>query len=231
MREIAVAVGQVFGNRTHVWQLRRETYRALTGWRGSIDRTELSVQLERNEVLLWLVAIYDRHVRRQHDAGNTRSRRIRKPTWGGRESYNPQRIKRNNVYKLFIEAVPYLDRAAIERLAGHLDDFEWFKAAAQPAGGRPKVGPVDNKAQLKSIPMFDAKSTQWVKNKTAANIEEVGVDTLADYRLASNGGIVADDGMRGIDRDGRMWRKVGTKRSHPRYLLTSLKKKPRTHTS
>lgn len=69
-------------------------------------------------------------------------------------------------------------------------------------------------------PSFDPDCDNWVKNVEVARIEGLTVRTLATYRSE---GISSHDGRFGRDRDGRVWRRPGTRTSHPRYLRSTLK--------
>ena len=71
----------------------------------------------------------------------------------------------------------------------------------------------------KDTPAFDRDSGEWVKNTDAASIESVESATLGKYRT---NGIRNADGTLGRDPDGRVWRRPGTKRSHPWYLKSTL---------
>lgn len=97
-------------------------------------------------------------------------------------------------------------------------------AVIQPPVLRPKIKSPDEAAQgaerLSQIPQLDRQSRAWVKAETAGDLDGVTVRTLATYR---NQGIASPDGMSGVDRDGRQWRKAGTSGSHPWYLKSSLR--------
>jgi hypothetical protein len=72
------------------------------------------------------------------------------------------------------------------------------------------------------IPPLDLGSGKWVTNKEAAKMEGLSTRSLADYRKPGHAKYIAEDKMSGIDKDGRMWRRQGTKRSHPYYYVPSL---------
>jgi hypothetical protein len=78
------------------------------------------------------------------------------------------------------------------------------------------------KAALQELKSTTPKLTTgdgiWVSNKLAAKLEGVKTRTLADYRC--NG---ISNGLLGRDHQGRVWRKPGTKNSHPLYLRSTLK--------
>ncbi len=69
-------------------------------------------------------------------------------------------------------------------------------------------------------PPLDRDSGKWIKNKRAADLEGIETRTLADYRTQ---GIKTADGNLGRDKDGRVWRRKGTPRSHPWYLRSTLR--------
>jgi hypothetical protein len=73
-----------------------------------------------------------------------------------------------------------------------------------------------------SAPPLDRTSGAWVSNKRAAEIDGVETRTLADYRVR---GIKDAGGNLGRDKDGRVWRREGTSRSHPWYLRSTLRAK------
>ena len=70
-----------------------------------------------------------------------------------------------------------------------------------------------------STPPLNKENGQWVRNKRAATLDGLKTRTLADYR---HDGIALSDGTFGRDRDGRLWRRQGTRNSHPWYLKSSL---------
>lgn len=69
-------------------------------------------------------------------------------------------------------------------------------------------------------PKLDTDNGQWIKNKLAAKLEGVEPRTLAAYRQS---GLANADNDFGCDRDGRIWRRQGTSKSHPWYLRSTLK--------
>jgi hypothetical protein len=89
---------------------------------------------------------------------------------------------------------------------------------SRPSAGEPPEIPRDP-AELPPIPTLDRNSPDWVRNREAARKEGIQTRTLAQYR---HEGQVAPDGMSGIDPEGRMWRRAGTKTSHPWYYKPSL---------
>ena len=91
----------------------------------------------------------------------------------------------------------------------------------------PPVGKVSPETQTDSeiakleaeTPSLDRENGNWVSNKTAAKIEGIQAETLADYRKV---GIRNSERKLGRDHDGRVWRREGTPNSHPWYLKSSL---------
>lgn len=73
--------------------------------------------------------------------------------------------------------------------------------------------------ELGSIPPFQNDSGSWITQKRAAAIAGITTQTLGKYR---RDGQVSADRMSGIDRFGRIWRRQGTKASHPWYLKSSI---------
>ncbi len=71
-----------------------------------------------------------------------------------------------------------------------------------------------------ATPKLDRENGKWVKNKRAAELEGLEIGTLSDYRVP---GEKTDDQMFGRDKDGRIWRREGTPKSHPWYLRDSLR--------
>ena len=71
----------------------------------------------------------------------------------------------------------------------------------------------------RNTPQLDRMSGKWVSNKRAADIEGLQTRTLADYR---HQGIKDAAEHLGGDKDGRVWRREGTPRSHPWYLRSTL---------
>lgn len=72
----------------------------------------------------------------------------------------------------------------------------------------------------KATAQLDRENGEWVKNKRAAELEGLETRTLSDYRKS---GEKTTDGRFGKDKDGRIWRRDGTERSHPLYLRSSLR--------
>jgi hypothetical protein len=70
------------------------------------------------------------------------------------------------------------------------------------------------------VPLLDTTNGLWVSNKLAAKLDGVKTRTLADYR---QDGSTNKDSTQGTDKDGRIWRRSGTRSSHPWYLKSSLK--------
>ncbi|MGO8691869.1 MAG: hypothetical protein ACLQLG_19780 [Thermoguttaceae bacterium] len=103
-------------------------------------------------------------------------------------------------------------------------------AGSTPPTAKPEQGEGNDKAaadkeisELESkTPPLDRGSGKWVNNKRAADLEGVGTRTLADYRTQ---GIKNTAGTFGRDKDGRIWRREGTPRSHPWYLRLTLRAK------
>lgn len=87
--------------------------------------------------------------------------------------------------------------AVVSRARVHQDEPEW----------------------LDEVPDFDRKSGHWVSNKEAAELEAVKVRCLANYRSR---GSKNEDLMAGMDSYGRVWRRPGTRHSHPWYWLPTL---------
>ncbi len=132
---------------------------------------------------------------------------------------------------------------SIEEAKRYADVFdEWRSAWREPpdlSGGFlplvPAAGPSPDRSKLAAsnvrsgfaeppaIPPLDKDSGEWVTNKVAAGIEGLKTVTLHTYRQRRHAQIHADDGMSGIDRDGRMWRRKGTTARPPWYYRPSLK--------
>lgn len=74
-------------------------------------------------------------------------------------------------------------------------------------------------------PELDKKSVEWLVARQE-NKEKLGlpIDTLRNYRLDKQGGRKMPDGMFGVDRDGRRWRRQGTATSAVYYYVPSLPK-------
>lgn len=124
---------------------------------------------------------------------------------------------RNCGFVVCVEAAPLRKRQVLR-----------FWQLAQPLDAAPlnSVNDVQNaKAdQLASIPPLDKESGEWVRSKEAAQQDGVMIRTLSRYRQA---GRQPADKMSGIDCHGRQWRRLGTRRSHPWYLVRSLSKNRR----
>jgi hypothetical protein len=73
-----------------------------------------------------------------------------------------------------------------------------------------------------TTPPLDKGNGQWVKNTMAAKLDGIQPRTLARYR---SDGFANDTKTLGRDRDGRIWRRTGTRNSHPWYLSSSRKTK------
>ena len=74
------------------------------------------------------------------------------------------------------------------------------------------------------IPPYSDDPKEWCNSKEAARREgRIKVETLARYRRDPQAQWIAEDKLSGIDKDGRMWRKLGTIHSHPKYYIPSLK--------
>ena len=71
----------------------------------------------------------------------------------------------------------------------------------------------------KMTPAFSKNNGKWVRNKIAAELENVTTRTLATYRSQ---GISLKDKTLGQDKAGRVWRRPGRPHSHPWYLKSSL---------
>ena len=75
----------------------------------------------------------------------------------------------------------------------------------------------------KPIPEYDRHSGDWCTSKEAAIRDGIKSGTLGKYRQRDICRWIAEDSMSGIDCDGRMWRRVGTRNSHPHYHAKTLK--------
>jgi hypothetical protein len=75
------------------------------------------------------------------------------------------------------------------------------------------------------IPPY-TNSCNWVKSRTAADIDGLAIGALKNYRGCS--GVkqarwISTDGRSGVDADGRIWRKLGElPGTHPKYYRPSL---------
>ena len=78
-------------------------------------------------------------------------------------------------------------------------------------------------------PHLDTESIAWIRVREIVGEKSEGVNTgtLAKYRLESEGGVQTQDKMLGKDKDGRVWRRIGTPSSHPWYLRKTLLEKLR----
>lgn len=93
-------------------------------------------------------------------------------------------------------------------------------AARRSASRRARVGDADALARLdRETPPMNVDDGSWVSSKVAAGLDSVKTRTLATYR---NKGDQSSDGRFGRDRDGRVWRRTGTRRSHPWYWKQTL---------
>lgn len=79
---------------------------------------------------------------------------------------------------------------------------------------------------LNDIPSLDKTNGEWVKQDDAAAIVAKDVQTLANDRLERLGGLKFEEGLSGIDRRGRMWRKERLTDQIIWYLKSSLSSKP-----
>lgn len=68
-------------------------------------------------------------------------------------------------------------------------------------------------------PAFDRDDGNWVRNKIAADLENLKATTLSTYRRK---GETNADKTLGRDQDGRVWRRPGKPNSHPWYLRSTL---------
>ena len=82
------------------------------------------------------------------------------------------------------------------------------------------VEDVDLEELERTTPPYSREDGQWVTGKRAAEIEGLETDTLKSYR---HRGVMNSEKTFGRDRDGRIWRRDGTPRSHPRYLRRTLR--------
>lgn len=115
-----------------------------------------------------------------------------------------------------VEIVPASEQTEYEMLDGYKprDDVFRLMLPADAALATPAI------CELSQIPPLDCESGTWVTNTQAAKLGGIKTRSLAKYR---NTGNTADDGMSGIDCDGRQWRRRGTRQSHPWYLRKSLR--------
>ncbi|QDU86782.1 hypothetical protein Pla175_01330 [Pirellulimonas nuda] len=70
------------------------------------------------------------------------------------------------------------------------------------------------------VPQLDRENGEWVRNKRAAVLEGLTVQTLRTYRGL---GKSDTESCLGEDPDGRVWRKNGSSNTHPWYLRSTLK--------
>jgi len=108
---------------------------------------------------------------------------------------------------------------ALEKMEIVMEWLSGAEAALPPEAEEPDSAIATLERQT---PLFDRDSGEWVKNALAARLENLETRTLATYRSR---GIQNPDGTLGRDRDGRVWRRSGTPRSHPWYLRSTLKAK------
>ena len=121
--------------------------------------------------------------------------------------------------------------AAVEQTAGWIEEARRLAdiveaAARTPVDAMPHSPParprLDEQALLKleaTTPALDRAGGSWVPAKLAAKLEELKTGTLGKYR---RDGQQTSDRMFGCDKDGRIWRRAGTPRSHPHYLQATL---------
>lgn len=114
---------------------------------------------------------------------------------------------RNSPYGTDAQLTPAVRRATDDKSTAQIP-------YAQPDGDRHK---------LPHIPPLDLESGEWIPSRTAAKFENLKPDTLSDYRSPKRAQFATADRMNGIDRDGRIWRRRGSKSSHPWYYKPSLK--------
>lgn len=79
---------------------------------------------------------------------------------------------------------------------------------------------VDLEELERTTPPCSRGDGQWVTGQKAAEIEGLVTDTLKSYR---HRGVMNSEKTFGRDRDGRIWRRDGTPRSHPKYLRRTLR--------
>ena len=88
------------------------------------------------------------------------------------------------------------------------------------------VGKAESSSSIDKIPPLDKENGEWVNQKRAAKIVQRDVQTLANDRTAKGGGIKTEDGLCGIGRHGRIWRKESFKDQEIWYLKSSLSSEP-----
>ena len=75
----------------------------------------------------------------------------------------------------------------------------------------------------RKTPDLDPKSVDWIRSEEKnEKILGLTVETLRKYRTKKSGGRTLPCEMFGIDRDGRIWRRSGTRRSRVFYYRASL---------
>ena len=75
----------------------------------------------------------------------------------------------------------------------------------------------------RKTPDLDPKSVDWIRSEEKnEKILGLTVETLRKYRTTKSGGRTLPCEMFGIDRDGRIWRRSGTRRSRVFYYRASL---------
>lgn len=121
---------------------------------------------------------------------------------------------------LFLRRPMLLSVDAIERCQLNTDSPLW---PVRDTDDRPRLAAeteIDIDQMEKVAPALNKRSEVWISNAEAAKREKVTTASLKTYR---NGGTQTNDKMFGIDKDGRIWRRSGTVRSHPWYLVRTLK--------
>ncbi|HEX8911602.1 MAG TPA: hypothetical protein VF796_04525 [Humisphaera sp.] len=149
--------------------------------------------------------------------------------WRGRES---EYERRRGEMRADPRWAVLLERLAANGGRGHDDAVleaihelqrEYGLRGAPPTGGEPPSDETSVNQLAATAPPLDTGNGEWVTNKVAATLEGVTAGTLSDYR---GRGINTADGMLGKDNAGRIWRRQGTKTSHPWYYRPSLRSSP-----
>ena len=104
-------------------------------------------------------------------------------------------------------------RREIERLSGLQSESETELVGADTSASQP---------MLADIPPLDNQNGHWVLQDGAAELACRSVQTLANDRSAKPSSQKAEDGLSGIDRRGRVWRKRSKNSQQVWYLKSSL---------
>lgn len=100
-----------------------------------------------------------------------------------------------------------------------LDDLESARQGTCPGKGTDETQPADT---LDNIPLLDKENGQRVLQGEAANLVARDVQTLANDRSDKQRSEKAKDGLIGIDRRGRVWRKESENSQKVWYLKERL---------